>query len=121
MHISASLAVHLHLFSMSSFVFGDEETVMPHLDKESLRFCEHAVIIMKALGQVISCFSDQEELSSTTKELEKTHGVGIQQQRVFNEAVYHMFCSALGWKLTSEELFVVQTLTGDPSPHFSND
>ncbi|KTF74991.1 hypothetical protein cypCar_00033289 [Cyprinus carpio] len=50
--------------------------------QESLRFCEHAVIIMKALGQVISCFSDQEELPSTTKELEKTHGVGIQQQRV---------------------------------------
>uniref|UniRef100_A0A9J8BKH2 Androglobin n=1 Tax=Cyprinus carpio carpio TaxID=630221 RepID=A0A9J8BKH2_CYPCA len=120
-HTSASLAVHLHLFSMSPFVFGDEETVMPHLDKESLRFCEQAVMIMRSLGRVISCFSDPEELPSTTKELEKTHGVGIQQQRVFNEAVYHMFCSALGRKLTSEELFAVQTLTGEPSPHGSND
>ncbi|XP_052441580.1 androglobin [Carassius gibelio] len=120
-HTSASLAVHLHLFSMSPFVFGDEETVMPHLDKESLRFCEQAVMIMRSLGRVISCFSDPEEQPSTTKELEKTHGVGIQQQRVFSEAVYHMFCSALGRKLTSEELFAVQTLTGDPSPHGSND
>ncbi|XP_016148786.1 androglobin [Sinocyclocheilus grahami] len=120
-HTSASLAVHLHLFSMSPFVFGDEETVMLHLDKESLRFCEQAVMIMRSLGRVISCFSDLEELPSTTKELEKTHGVGIQQQRVFREAVYHMFCSALVRKLTSEELFAVQTLTGDPSPHGSND
>ncbi|XP_016391736.1 androglobin-like [Sinocyclocheilus rhinocerous] len=120
-HTSASLAVHLHLFSMSPFVFGDEETVMLHLDKESLRFCEQAVMIMRSLGRVISCFSDPEELPSTTKELEKTHGVGIQQQRVFNEAVYHMFRSTLGRKLTSEELFAVQTLTGDPSPHDSND
>ncbi|XP_050993813.1 androglobin [Labeo rohita] len=120
-HTSASLAVHLHLFSMSPFVFGDEETVMPHLDKESLRFCEQAVMIIRALGRVIGSFSDPEELPSTTKELEKTHGVDIQQQRVFNEAVYHMFCSSLGRKLTSEELFAVQTLTGDPSPHGSND
>ncbi|KAL1253800.1 hypothetical protein QQF64_016029, partial [Cirrhinus molitorella] len=120
-HTSASLAIHLHLFSMSPFVFGDEETVMPHLDKESLRFSEQAVMIMRALGRVISSFSDPEELPSTTKELEKTHGVGIQQQRVFSEAVHHMFCSALGRKLTSEELFAVQTLTGDPLPHGSND
>ncbi|KAK7132938.1 hypothetical protein R3I94_014983 [Phoxinus phoxinus] len=121
LHTSASFAIHLHLCSTSPFVFGDEETVMPHLDKESLRFCEQAVVIVRALGRVISCFSDPEELPSTTKELEKTHGVGIQQQRVFSEAVYHMFCSALGRKLTSEELFAVQTLTGDPSPHGSND
>lgn len=120
-HTSASFAVHLHFCSMSPFVLGDEETVMPHLDKESLRFCEQAVMIVRALGRVISCFSDPEELPSTTKELEKTHGVDIQQQGVFNEAVYHMFFSALGRKLTSEELFAVQTLTGDPSPHGSND
>lgn len=41
--------------------------------------------------------------------------------QVFNEAVYHMFCSALGRKLTSEELFAVQTLTGDPSAHGTNE
>jgi len=39
-------------------------------------------MIVRALGRVISCFLDPEELPSTTKELEKTHGVGIQQQRV---------------------------------------
>ncbi|KAA0708525.1 Androglobin Calpain-7-like protein [Triplophysa tibetana] len=108
------LAIHLHLCSMSPFVFGDEETVMPHLDKESLRFCEQAKLILNALGRVVSCFSDPEELPSAAKELEKTHGV-------FNEAVYHMFCSALGRKLTSEELFAVQTLTGDRLPHGSNE
>ncbi|XP_057209909.1 androglobin [Triplophysa rosa] len=117
----APLAIHVHLCSMSPFVFGDEETVMPHLDKESLRFCEQAALILRALGRVVSCFSDPEELPSAAKELEKTHGLGIQQQRVFNEAVYHMFCSALGRKLTSEELFAVQTLTGDPSLHGSNE
>ncbi|XP_056337396.1 androglobin [Danio aesculapii] len=120
-HTNASLAVHLHLCSKSPFVFGDEETVMPYLDKESLRFCEQAVTIVRALGCVISCFSDPEELPLTTKELEKAHGMGIKQQRVFSEAVYHMFFSVLGRKLTSEELFAVQTLTGDPSPHGSNE
>lgn len=117
----ALFAIHVHLCSMSHFVFGDEETVMPHLDKESLRFCEQATLILRALGRVVCCFSDPEELLSATKDLEKTHGVGIQQQRVFSEAVYYMFCSALGRKLTSEELFAVQTLTGDPSPHGSNE
>ncbi|XP_051952032.1 androglobin-like isoform X2 [Xyrauchen texanus] len=119
-HTRALFAIHLHLCCMSPFVFGDEETVMPHLDKESLRFCEQAVMILRALGRVVGCFSDPEELPLATKDLERTHGVGIQQQRVFNEAVYQMFCSALGRKLTSEELFAVQTLTGDPSHHCSN-
>lgn len=50
--------------------------------QESLRFCEQAVMIIRALGRVIGSFSDPEELPSTTKELEKTHGVDIQQQRV---------------------------------------
>ncbi|XP_055042531.2 androglobin isoform X2 [Misgurnus anguillicaudatus] len=141
----ASFAIHVHLCSMSPFVFGDEETVVPHLDKESLRFCEQATMILRALARVVSCFSDPEALPSATKDLERTHGVGIQQQRVgfacsqthtgvlkraqqiflviqvFNEAVYQMFCTALGRKLTSDELFAVQTLTGDPSPHGSNE
>ncbi|TRY99192.1 hypothetical protein DNTS_001990 [Danionella cerebrum] len=88
---------------------------------ESLRFCEQALIIAKALGRVISYFSDPEELPFRSRDLERTHGLGIKQQKVFGEAVYHMFCSALERKLTSEELFAVQTLTGDPSPHGSND
>lgn len=40
--------------------------------------------------------------------------------QVFSHAVYHMFCCVLGRKLTSEELFAVQTLTRDPTPHSRN-
>ncbi|CAB1343257.1 unnamed protein product [Coregonus sp. 'balchen'] len=75
-HTRAPLGYHVHLYSMAPFVFGDEETVMPHLDKESVRFCEQALSILRLLGRV-----------------------------VFNEAVYHMICVALDRKLSAEELF----------------
>ncbi|XP_029588828.1 androglobin isoform X2 [Salmo trutta] len=122
-HTRAPLGYHVHLYSMAPFVFGDEETVMPHLDKESVRFCEQALSILRALGRVVSSFSDELELPAATRALGDAHcpaqlstvGGLRDHQRVFNEAVYHMICVALDRKLSAEELFAVQALTNDPS------
>ncbi|XP_072535145.1 androglobin isoform X2 [Salminus brasiliensis] len=126
-HMMAPLGFHVQVCSMASFVFGEEEVVMPYLEKESLRFCEQALLILRALGGVVSSFSDPQELSSASRALEKalcppSHSKVANREhwRVFNEAVYHMFCSVLDRKLTSEELFAVQALTGDPTAHYSN-
>ncbi|XP_055728098.1 androglobin isoform X3 [Salvelinus fontinalis] len=122
-HTRAPLGYHVHLYSMAPFVFGDEETVMPHLGKESVRFCEQALSILRALGRVVSSFSDELELPAATRALGDTHcpaqlstvGGLRDHQRVFNEAVCHMICVALDRKLSAEELFAVQALTNDPS------
>ncbi|XP_024256090.1 androglobin [Oncorhynchus tshawytscha] len=122
-HTRAPLGYHVHLYSMAPFVFGDEETVMPHLDKESVRFCEQALSILRPLGRVVSSFSDELELPAATRALGDAHcpaqlstvGGLRDHQRVFNEAVYHMICIALDRKLSAEELFAVQALTNDPS------
>ncbi|XP_007255726.3 androglobin isoform X1 [Astyanax mexicanus] len=126
-HMMAPLGFHLQVCSMAPFVFGGEEEVMPHLDKESLRFSQQALLVLRALGGVVSSFSDPQELPSASRVLEEAlcpplHSKVANREhwRVFNEAVYHMFCSVLGRKLTSEELFAVQALTGDPIAQYSN-
>ncbi|XP_017568480.2 androglobin isoform X1 [Pygocentrus nattereri] len=126
-HTRALLGFHLQLYSRTSFMFGEEDVVMPHLNKESLRFCEQAGLILKALGGVVSSFSDPQELPSATRSLEEaicppsdSKVANREHWKVFNEAVCHMFCSVLGRKLTSEELFAVQALTRDPALNCSS-
>ncbi|CDQ65195.1 unnamed protein product, partial [Oncorhynchus mykiss] len=72
-HTRAPLGYHVHLYSMAPFIFGDEETVMPHLDKESVRFCEQALSILRPLGRVVSSFSDELELPAATRALGDAH------------------------------------------------
>ncbi|XP_076844165.1 androglobin [Brachyhypopomus gauderio] len=126
-HTRAALGFHLQLYSMTSFVFGEEDTVMTHLSQESVRFCEQAGSIFQALGRVVNAFSDPQKLPSAARALENTlwplthRGVThTQHRRAFNEALYHMFCSELGRTLTSEELLAIQALTGDRTLHLSN-
>uniref|UniRef100_A0A674IHR4 Androglobin n=1 Tax=Terrapene triunguis TaxID=2587831 RepID=A0A674IHR4_9SAUR len=83
---SSPIGHHIHLCSMVPCVFGEEDTVMPNLDKESYRFIEQATVILKAIGNVINNFSSEPELSKALKELELTHfphsfrGTGISSQ-----------------------------------------
>ncbi|KAM6915026.1 androglobin [Xenentodon cancila] len=107
----AALGYHLHLCSKTSFIFGDEEIIMPHLTRESACFTEQASSIFMALSRMVASFSDAQKLPVLRKSLEKT----CCPEKVFNSAVYHMVCEALGRKLTSEEKFAVQALTTDPS------
>ncbi|KAM9339252.1 androglobin [Symphorus nematophorus] len=120
-HAKAALGYHVHLCSATPFIFGDEETIMSHLNKESARFTEQASSIFRALSTVVSSFSDEQEQAAARRVLEMAHcpknintTLG-KHHKVFNNAVYHMLCEALGKKLTAQERFAVMALTADPS------
>ncbi|KAK5615922.1 hypothetical protein CRENBAI_020234 [Crenichthys baileyi] len=123
LHAHGTLGYHIHLCSNTQFILGDEETIMPHLTKESVRFNEQALAIFRTLSSMVACFSDEQKLPSLRETLEETHcphsissSTGTwKHQKVFNSAVYHMVCEALGRKLTSKEHFALQALTADPS------
>ncbi|XP_078130170.1 androglobin isoform X2 [Sander vitreus] len=122
-HTKATLGYHIHLCSKTPFIFGDEETIMPHLSKESARFTEQASSILRALSRVVSSFSDEQDQPAARRTLEEAHcpqnintTLGKEEHRkVFNSAVYTMLCEALGRNLTSEERFAILALTADPS------
>ncbi|XP_068433477.1 androglobin isoform X3 [Clinocottus analis] len=122
-HTKAPVGYHVHLCSKTPFVFGDEETVLSQLTKESARFTDQAMSIWGALSRLVSSFSDDQDQPAARRTLEEAHrpqninttlGKG-EHHKVFNSAVYKMLCEALGRKLTSEERFAVLTLTADPS------
>ncbi|XP_070782313.1 androglobin [Enoplosus armatus] len=120
-HIRAALGYHVHLCSKTPFTFGDEDSIMSHLTKESTRFTEQASSILRALSRVVSSFSDEQDQSAARRTLEEAHcpqniNTTLEKHhKVFNSAVYHMVCEALGRKLTAEERFGILALTADPS------
>ncbi|XP_030576721.1 LOW QUALITY PROTEIN: androglobin [Archocentrus centrarchus] len=127
-HINAALGYHVHLCSKTPFIFGEEETIMPHLTKESARFTEQAHSIFRALSRLVASFSDEQEQPAIRKILEETHcpqNISTTLEKwehckVFNLAVYHMLGEALGRKLKAEEQFAVQALTANPSRFTAN-
>ncbi|XP_056284677.1 androglobin isoform X2 [Pseudoliparis swirei] len=121
LHTKAALGYHVHLCSKTPFMFGDEETIMSPLTKESARFTDQASSIWRALSRLVSSFSDEQEQPAARRALEEAHwpqsttlGKG-EHHKVFNSAVYKMMCEAVGRKLTSEERFAILALTADPS------
>ncbi|XP_073348559.1 androglobin [Pagrus major] len=121
LNTKAALGYHVHLCSTTHFIFGDEETIMSHLTKESARFAEQASSILRALSRVVSSFSDEQEQPAARRMLEEAHcpqNINTtlrKHHKVFNSAVHHMLCEALGRKLTAEERFAVLALTADPT------
>ncbi|XP_036003280.1 androglobin isoform X1 [Fundulus heteroclitus] len=122
LHAHGTLGYHIHLCSETEFFFGDEETIMPHLAKESARFTVQALSIFRALSRVVASFNDEQTLPSLRKTLKETHFPHTcsitgswTHQKVFNSAVYHMVCEALGRNPSSEEHFALKALTADPS------
>ncbi|XP_026174868.1 androglobin isoform X2 [Mastacembelus armatus] len=122
-HTKAALGYHIHLCSKTAFLFGDEETIMSQLTKESARFTEQALSMFRALSRVVAFFSDEQDQLAARRTLEVAHcpqNISTtleksEHHKVFNSAVYHMLCEALGRKLTAEEQFAVLALTADPS------
>ncbi|XP_075869653.1 androglobin-like [Nelusetta ayraudi] len=117
----AKLGYHVHLCSTTPLIFGDEETVLSHLVKESALFMMDASSILKALSSVVSSFSDEEKLSPARDALEKAHTPQKiatnprQHLTVFNSAVYKILRQALGGKLTSDDQFAIIALINEPS------
>ncbi|NXH78030.1 ADGB protein, partial [Hydrobates tethys] len=119
--VSSPIGHHIHLCSMVPCVFGEEDTVMPGLEKESYRFIEQAIAILKAVGNVINNFSSKPELSKALKELELTHcppglhGTGMAEEhfKVFNSAFWDLIKSVLGKKAPYSYKFAFRSFTLD--------
>ncbi|XP_054857553.1 androglobin isoform X2 [Eublepharis macularius] len=101
---SSPIGHHIHLCSMVPCVFGEEDIVLPNLDKESYRFIEQATSIMKAIGSVLNNFGNWPDLSRAMRGLELTHcppglyGTGIAREhfKAFNNAFWHLIKQVLG-------------------------
>ncbi|NXE75474.1 ADGB protein, partial [Cochlearius cochlearius] len=119
--VSSPIGHHIHLCSMVPCVFGEEDTVMPCLEKESYRFIEQATAILKAVGNVINNFSSKPELSKALKELELTHcppglhGTGMAEEhfKVFNSAFWYLIKYVLGKKAPYSYKFAFRSFTLD--------
>ncbi|KAL4233261.1 hypothetical protein ACF0H5_007945 [Mactra antiquata] len=94
--MSGPLGYHVHLCSSTQFVFGDEETVMAQLTKESCIFVDNATQIINAIGKCINTFQDQTEYQKAWKELTAAHCPYQNDKlmskqhhfKVFSEALY---------------------------------
>ncbi|NXE22524.1 ADGB protein, partial [Ardeotis kori] len=119
--VSSPIGHHIHLCSMLPCVFGEEDTVMPGLEKESYRFIEQATAILKAVGNVINNFSSQPELSKALTELEQTHcppglhstELAEEHFKVFNSAFWYLMKYVLGKKAPYSYKFAFRSLTLD--------
>ncbi|KAM6323427.1 androglobin [Aegotheles albertisi] len=119
--VSSPIGHHIHLCSMVPCVFGEEDTVMPGLEKESYRFIEQATTILKAVGNVINNFSSEPELSTALKELELTHcppglhdtGMAEEHFKVFNSAFWYLMKYVLGKKAPYNFKFAFRSFTLD--------
>uniref|UniRef100_A0A8C5QPX2 Androglobin n=1 Tax=Leptobrachium leishanense TaxID=445787 RepID=A0A8C5QPX2_9ANUR len=121
---SSPLGHHIHLCSAVPFVFGDEETVMPYLDKESYRFMEQAANIIKAIGNVMTNFSSVNELPRSLKELELVHCPQKDKTshiKVFNNALWALLTESVGKKVTPDLIFAFRAFTLDLSAILSAD
>ncbi|KAL8581512.1 hypothetical protein ACOMHN_042905 [Nucella lapillus] len=101
--MTAPLGYHVQMCSTVSFVFGDEETVMPQLTNESCRFRDNALQVISSLGKCVSGFTDQEQLLQAWRQLLAFHCPYLHNKlmskqkhfQVFNEALYHMLRKTL--------------------------
>ncbi|XP_064303063.1 androglobin [Phalacrocorax carbo] len=119
--VSSPIGHHIHLCSMVPCVFGEEDAVMPGLEKESYRFIEQATAILKAVGNVVNNFSSKPELSKALKELELTHcppglhGTGMADKhfKVFNSSLWYLIKYVLGKKAPYAYKFAFRSFTLD--------
>ncbi|KFZ64233.1 Androglobin, partial [Podiceps cristatus] len=127
--VSSPIGHHIHLCSMVPCVFGEEDTVMPGLEKESYRFIEQATAILKAVGNVINNFSSKPELSKALKELELAHcppglhstGMAEEHFKVFNSAFWYLIKNVLGKKAPYSYKFAFRSFTLDFNTEVSED
>uniref|UniRef100_A0A803JHE3 Androglobin n=2 Tax=Xenopus tropicalis TaxID=8364 RepID=A0A803JHE3_XENTR len=120
---SSPLGHHIHLCSTVPFVFGDEETVMPYLEKESCRFMDQVKHILKAVWKVFHSFGNENELSQALMELElavcpqkeKTSYIKLAKEhfQIFKMALWQVLVEAMGSKVTQDLIFAFRALTLD--------
>ncbi|XP_022081747.1 androglobin-like [Acanthaster planci] len=118
--MSAPLGYHVHLCSTVPFVYGDEETVMTHLVKESCRFVDHANQLMRAIGNVIQQMDNAEALKETMTTMNNLH-CPVWKDRlsvlhnfdVFGEAIFLTLRKAFGENFSTEVAYAWKVFTLD--------
>ncbi|XP_051867185.1 androglobin [Pristis pectinata] len=121
---TSPLGYNINLSGTVPFTFGDEDLVVPNLDKESQRFTQQAVIIMKATEKLLSSFSDEHEFRKASMELEFSHfpvqfqdrKMADKQIEAFNDAFYVTLQHALHAPLSPEEEIAFRALLLDLLP-----
>ncbi|XP_051471014.1 androglobin [Apus apus] len=119
--VSSPIGHHVHLCSLVPCVFGEEDTVMSGLEKESCRFIGQATAILKAIGNVINNFSSEPELSTALKELDRTHcppglhgtEVAAEHYKVFNNAFWYLIKYVTGRENFDSYKFAFRSFTLD--------
>nr|XP_006811496.1 PREDICTED: androglobin-like [Saccoglossus kowalevskii] len=118
--MNAPLGYHIHLCSSTNLVFGDEETVMAYLTRESCRFVDHANQVMMSIKNAIQYFDDKDNFSEAMSKLAILHypvkeGVksAMHNFEVFNEALYSTLRNALGENFTADMVFAWKAFNYD--------
>ncbi|XP_074393682.1 androglobin isoform X3 [Zonotrichia albicollis] len=96
--VACPMGHHIQLYTTVPCVFGEEDAVMPALQKESSRFIEQATVILRAVGNVINNYSNEDELPKALKELEAAYcPPGLQDTKraeenikIFNNAFWYL-------------------------------
>ncbi|XP_030912100.1 androglobin [Geospiza fortis] len=96
--VTCPIGHHIQLCTTVPCVFGEEDAVMPALQKESSRFIEQATAILRAVGNVINNYSSEDELTKALKELEVAYcPPGLEDTKrteenikIFNNAFWYL-------------------------------
>ncbi|XP_067900614.1 androglobin [Heterodontus francisci] len=121
---SSPLGHNIILSATVPFTFGDEDTVLANLGKDSQRFSQRAARIMKAVENAMHSFSKEKEFQKASMELQRSYfpiefqdkNLADEQTKVFNNALYATLSHAIDACLNSEEYFALKTLLFDTSP-----
>ncbi|XP_064269715.1 androglobin isoform X2 [Passer domesticus] len=119
--VTCPIGHHIQLCTMVPCVFGEEDAVLPALQKESIRFIEQATAILRAVGNVINNYSSKDELPKALKELEVAYcppglhdtKIAEENSKVFNKAFWYMIKCVFDKNEFSRYKFAFRSFTLD--------
>ncbi|XP_033740802.1 androglobin-like isoform X8 [Pecten maximus] len=119
--MTAPLGHHVHLCSTTPFVFGDEETVMAQLTKESCRFVDNATQVMNSIGKCIAYYNDRDAFKQAWEELVNYHCPYRHDKlmskanhfKIFNDALYNTLRKCLSDIANQDLAFAWRSFTFD--------
>ncbi|XP_041325987.1 androglobin [Pyrgilauda ruficollis] len=119
--VTCPIGHHIQLCTMVPCVFGEEDAVLPALQKESIRFIEQATAILSAVGNVINNYSSKDELPKALKELEVAYcppglhdtKIAKENSKVFNKAFWYLIKCVFDKKEFCRYKFAFRSFTLD--------
>uniref|UniRef100_H0ZKF9 Androglobin n=1 Tax=Taeniopygia guttata TaxID=59729 RepID=H0ZKF9_TAEGU len=126
--VTCPIGHNIQLCTMVPCVFGEEDAVIPALQKESSRFIEQATAILRAVGNVINNYSSKDELPKALKELEVAYcppglhdtKTAEENRKAFNNAFWCLIKYVLDKKDLYRYKFAFRTSSFVDVTHSSN-